>query len=108
MFFKGGKKYQTPSDVAIAVESFGGEFNAYTGDEVASYYVKCPPTHAIKALDVLADMMIHAQFPVDEMEREKLVVVQEIKMYDDNPQALVSQQWNQRYHGDNPYGWTIL
>ena len=108
MFFKGGKKYQTPSDVAIAVESFGGEFNAYTGDEIASYYVKCPPTHAIKALDVLADMMIHAQFPVDEMEREKLVVVQEIKMYDDNPQALVSQQWNQRYHGDNPYGRTIL
>ena len=46
MFFKGGKKYTTPAAVAQAVESFGGEFNAYTGDEIASYYVKCPPQHA--------------------------------------------------------------
>lgn len=108
MFFKGGKKYTTPGDVAQAVESFGGEFNAYTGDEIASYYVKCPPQHASSALDVLADMMIHAQFPQEEMEREKLVVVQEIKMYDDNPQALVAEQWNKRYYGDNAYGRSIL
>jgi len=52
---------------------------------------------------VLADMMIHAQFPTDELEREKLVVVQEIKMYEDNPQALVSEKRNTRYTGDNPY-----
>lgn len=108
MFFKGGKKYTTPSSVAIAVESFGGEFNAYTGEEIASYYVKCPPAHAHKALDVLSDMMIHAQFPTDELEREKLVVVQEIKMYEDNPQALVSEKRNARYTGDNPYGRSIL
>ena len=90
------------------MESFGGEFNAYTGDEIASYYVKCPPQHASSALNVLADMMIHAQFPQEEMEREKLVVVQEIKMYDDNPQALVAEQRNTWYHGDNAYGWSIL
>ncbi len=108
MFFKWGKKYQTPAAVAQAVESFGGEFNAYTGEEIASYYVKCPPAFATKALDVLADMMIHAQFPQEEMEREKLVVVQEIKMYDDNPQALVSEKRNTRYTGDNPYGRSIL
>jgi predicted Zn-dependent peptidase len=53
-------------------------------------------------------MMIHAQFPQEEMEREKLVVIQEIKMYDDNPQALVSEKRNTWYTGDNPYGWTIL
>lgn len=108
MFFKWGKTYTTPASVAQAVESFGGEFNAYTGEEIASYYVKCPPKNAAQALDVLADMMIHAQFPQEEMEREKLVVVQEIKMYEDNPQALVSEKRNTRYTGDNPYGWTIL
>lgn len=108
MFFKWWKKYTTPGAVAQAVESFGGEFNAYTGDEIASYYVKCPPQHASSALDVLADMMIHAQFPQEEMEREKLVVVQEIKMYDDNPQALVSEKRNTWYHGNNPYGRSIL
>lgn len=108
MFFKWGKTYTTPASVAQAVESFGGEFNAYTGEELASYYVKCPPAYARQALDVLADMMIHAQFPQEEMEREKLVVVQEIKMYEDNPQALVSEKRNTWYTGDNPYGWTIL
>ena len=108
MFFKWGKKYTTPASVAQAVESFGGEFNAYTGDEIASYYVKCPPQHTSKAIDVLSDMMIHAQFPQEEMEREKNVVVQEIKMYDDNPQALVGEQRNKRYHGDNAYGRSIL
>lgn len=108
MFFKGGKKYLTPASVAIAVESFGWEFNAYTGEEIASYYVKCPPSNVSQALDVLADMIIHAQFPQEEMEREKLVVVQEIKMYEDNPQALVAEKRNTRYAGDNPYGRSIL
>lgn len=108
MFFKGGKQFTTPASVAQAVESFGGEFNAYTGNEIASYYVKCPPQHTSQALTVLADMMIDAQFPQEEMEREKLVVVQEIKMYEDNPQALVAEQRNKRYYGDNAHGWSIL
>ena len=94
--------------MAIAVESFGGEFNAYTAEEIASYYVKCSPAHTLKAIDVIADMMVHAQFPSEELEREKLVVVQEIKMYDDNPQALVSEKRNTWYTGDNPYGRSIL
>jgi len=55
--------------------------------------VKCSPEHVAVALDVLADMMVHAQFPIPEMEREKQVVIQEIKMYEDNPQALVYQKW---------------
>ncbi len=108
MFFKGGKRYATPKIVAESIESFGGETNAYTGHEVASYYIKCPPQHTSKALDILADMIVDAQFPEEELEREKGVVVQEIKMYEDNPQALVSDKWNTRYFGDNPYGWTIL
>jgi len=45
------------------------------------------------AIDVLADMMVNAQFPVPELEREKQVVIQEIKMYEDNPQSLVYQRW---------------
>lgn len=108
MFFKWWKTYTTPAEVAQAVESFWWEFNAYTGEEIASYYVKCPPSNALQALDVLADMMIHAQFPQEEMEREKLVVVQEIKMYEDNPQALVSEKRNSWYTWDNPYWRTIL
>jgi len=47
----------------------------------------------LTAIDVLADMMVSAQFPLPELEREKQVVIQEIKMYEDNPQALVYQRW---------------
>ncbi len=111
LFFKGGKKYPTPKAVAEAVDKFGGEFNAYTGDEYAWYYVKCAPDFTHQAIDVLGDMMMNAQFPKEELEREKGVVIQELKMYEDNPMALVSQKWQQRYFGDNNYGrptiWTI-
>lgn len=108
MFFKWGKRYTTPKAVAQAVESFGWVFNAYTSNELASYYVKCPPQHTRKALDVLADMMINAQFPDEELQREKWVVIQEIKMYADRPQSLVGDKWQRRFYGDNPYGQTIL
>lgn len=108
MFFKGGKKYKTPKIVAETVDAFGGEFNAFTGDEYAGYYVKCAPQYAMKALDVLADMMLHAQFPVDEMEREKWVVIQEIMMYEDMPHRQVMEKRQERYYGDNSYGWTTL
>lgn len=108
MFFKGGKKYQTPADVAIAVERFGGEFNAYTSDEYAGYYVKCAPDFISQAADVLADMMVHARFAEEELEREKGVVLQEIAMYEDNPQRQVMTKWRERYIGDTSYGRPIL
>ena len=108
LFFKGGKKYPTPKSVAEALDSFGGESNAYTGDEYAGYYVKCAPEFVHRALDVLGDMMIHATFPAEELEREKGVVIQELKMYEDNPMAMVMQKWQRFYYGDNSYGWPII
>ncbi len=111
LFFKGGEKYPTPKAVAEAVDKFGGEFNAYTWDEYAWYYVKCAPEFTNQAIDVLGDMMMNAKFPKEELEREKWVVIQELKMYEDNPMALVSQKRQERYFGDNNYGrptiWTI-
>lgn len=97
LFFKGGKKYPTPKDVAEAVDKFGGEFNAYTGDEYAGYYVKCAPEFVPQAMDVLADMMNNPSFPKEELEREKGVVIQELKMYEDNPMAMVLQKWQTYY-----------
>lgn len=108
MFFKWGKKYKTPKIVAETVDAFGGEFNAFTGDEYAGYYVKCAPDYVPQALDVLADMMLHAQFPKEEMEREKGVVIQEIMMYEDMPNRLVMDKRQERYYGDNSYGRTTL
>lgn len=104
LFFKWGNKYPTPKSVAEAVDKFWGEFNAYTGDEYAGYYVKCAPEFINKAIDVLADMMNHAKFNTEEMEREKWVVIQELKMYEDNPMAMAMQKWQAYYLGDNSYG----
>ncbi len=108
LFFKWGKKYPTPKSVAETIDSFGGDFNAFTGGEYAGYYIKCAPEFVPKAMDVLSDMMINPQFPKDELEREKWVILQEIKMYEDNPQSRVRTKWNERYYGDNSYGWSTL
>lgn len=108
MFFKGGLKYRDPKTVAETVDAFGGEFNAYTGDENAGYYIKCAPQYVPTALDVLSDMLVNAQFPIEEMEREKGVIIQEIRMYEDMPQSQVVEKWQERYYGDNPFGWSTL
>lgn len=108
LFFKGGKKYTTPKAVAEAVDKFWWEFNAYTGDEYAGYYVKCGPQFVNKAIDVLGDMMMYARFGKEELEREKWVVIQELKMGEDNPMSLVAEKWQERYFGANSYGWSIV
>ena len=103
MFFKGGIKYPTPMSVAASVDAFGGEFNAYTSDEYAGYYVKSAPQHTYKALDILSDMIVDSQFPEAELEREKGVITQEIMMDNDNPWRNVRRRWAQRYKGDNSF-----
>lgn len=108
LFFKWGKKYPTPKSVAEALDKFGGESNAYTGDEYAGYYVKCAPEFINRAIDVLADMMNHAKFNPEELEREKWVVIQELKMYEDNPMAMAMQKWQGYYFGDNSFGRPII
>lgn len=108
LFFKGGDKYPTPKAVAEAVDKFWGEFNAYTGDEFAGYYVKCAPEFINRAIDVLADMMNNAKFNTEELEREKWVVIQELKMYEDNPMAMAMQKWQSYYLGDNSFGRPII
>ncbi len=104
LFFKWGKKYPTPKSVAEAVDKFGGEFNAYTADEYAGYYVKCAPEFVHQAIDVLSDMMLNPIFPKEELEREKWVVIQELKMYEDNPMAMAMQKWQNYYFWENSYG----
>lgn len=107
LFFKGWKKYKNPREVAEAVDNFGGTFNAFTGENYAGYYVKSAPEFVSKSVDVLWDMLVDAQFPKEELEREKWVVIQEIMMYQDEPYDLVSQKWQEYYYGDNSYGWPI-
>lgn len=108
MFFKGWKKYDNPIKVAQALDSIGWEFNAYTSDEYAGYYVKTAPEYIETSIDVLSDMLVNARFPLEELEREKGVIIQEVMMYEDLPQKLVYDKWKKYYYWDNSYWWSTL
>lgn len=108
MFFKWGKKYTTPKAVAEELDALWASYNAFTGEECAWYYIKVAPKYIHKATEVLSDMLVWSQFPKEEMEREKGVVIQEIMMYEDNPQRLVHDKWREWYYGESSYGRSIL
>ena len=108
MFFKWWVRYPTSQDVSRVIDEIGWEHNAYTSDDVASYYIKTAPEYVWLAIDVLSDMITNSQFPADELATEQWVVVQEIKMYEDNPARLIYSLRRKRYMGDNPYGRPVI
>lgn len=108
LFFKGGKKRSTPKAVAAAMDKIGANFNASTGDDTTNYYIKSAPQFASLGLEMLADMLIDAQFATEELEREKGVIIQELKMYEDNPISVVNEKWQRFFLGENSYGRPII
>jgi predicted Zn-dependent peptidase len=108
MFFKGTEKRPTARDIAAEVDSIGGEFNAFTGKEYTGYYVRCAAESRSLALDVLVDMIRHSKFDVDEIEREKGVIVEEMNMYFDSPRDYVDSIYESLLFGDQPLGWDVI
>lgn len=104
MFFKGGKKYKTTKDVSGAIDSIGGDFNAFTGKEYAGYFVKSASDQVEKSLDVLSDMLIHARFPKKEIEKERGVILEEYNMYQDTPMYQIGWDFERLIFGDQPLG----
>lgn len=105
MFFKGGKRYIIPKDVALAVDSIGGLMNAFTGKEYAGYYIKIASKHIEKAIDVLSDMLLNTKFNPIEIEKERGVILQEYNMYQDTPMYQVLWDFERLIYGDQPLGW---
>ncbi|MDD5751840.1 MAG: pitrilysin family protein [Candidatus Peribacteraceae bacterium] len=108
MFFKGGRKYQSTKDVSAAIEGVGGDFNAFTGKEYAGYYVKVAAEHIDLACDVLSDMLLHAVFPPEEIEKERGVIMEEERMYQDTPMYRAGWDFEQLLYGDHPLGWDTI
>src|SRR6056297_294182 len=79
MLFKGTES-RSSYDIAMSMESVGGYLNAFTSSEYTCYYSRCLNTQLDKALDVLSDMVLNPSFPEDEVEKEKKVVIEEMKM----------------------------
>jgi len=107
MFFKGGKRYPTPRDVAAAIDAVGGYSNAFTGEEYVGYYVKVPKDKVEVGFDVLSDMLLNAQFEPEGFERERGVILEEYNMYEDQPQSKVWDVYRDLMAGDQPMGWPI-
>ncbi|MBB6452873.1 putative Zn-dependent peptidase [Salirhabdus euzebyi] len=107
MFFKGTKN-RSARDIAEAFDAVGGQVNAFTSKEYTCYYAKVLDSHAEYALDILADMFFNSNFDPDEMEKEKKVVYEEIKMYEDTPDDIVHDLLSQATYGKHPLGYPIL
>ena len=107
MLFKGTPS-RSAEDIAQAIDSIGGQLDAFTAKEYASYYVKVLDQHLPLAVDILSDIVMHPAFQQVDIEREKKVVLEEIKMVEDTPDDLVHEMFTQSFWEGHPLGRPIL
>lgn len=85
LMFKGTKRRPKTIDISKELDRYGAEYNAYTGKDLTGYWVKIESGKIGVAVDLLHDMLFHSKFDAVEMRREKGVIIEEIKMYEENP-----------------------
>lgn len=107
LLFKGTPK-RSSRKLSEAIESQGGEMNAFTGNELTCYYATIPYEKAKTAFDVLSDMYYNASFDRAEMDRERTVIVEEINMYADRPDIVVQEKLEGLVWEGHPLGRPIL
>ncbi|MFT8871319.1 MAG: pitrilysin family protein [Sporolactobacillus sp.] len=107
MLFK-GTKTRNARQIAEAFDCVGGQVNAFTSKECTCYYAKVLEADASYAMTVLADMFFHSCFDGQDMEKEKQVIGEEIKMYEDTPDDLVHDLLSAVSFAHHPLGYPIL
>ncbi|HEY7792001.1 MAG TPA: pitrilysin family protein [Vicinamibacterales bacterium] len=107
MLFKGTSS-RSAEDIAQSIDSIGGQLDAFTAKEYASYYIKVLDEHLPLAVDILSDIVLHPAFNPEDLEREKKVVLEEIKMVEDTPDDLVHEMFTQSLWEGHPLGRPIL
>ena len=90
MLFKGTER-RSQLDITQAIEGRGGNFNAYTSEEGTAYFAHMPSEYMAEAIDIISDMYLNALIPDDEFMREREVVIEEIKMYQDEPDSVAAE-----------------
>lgn len=103
-FFKGTKSLPNSKDVAMAIENLGGSTNAFTSYDYTGYYIKVPKENYAKAIQIMSDMINNSLFPKEEIEKERGVIIEEIRMYEDIPMRKVSQEYMTDIFGSHPLG----
>ena len=107
MFFKGTKKLSA-KDIAFEIDSLGGELNAFTSRENTTFYVKVLDEYLEKGVELLTDVFLNSIFPEEDIEKEKKIIKEEIKMVEDTPDDYIHDLFNQTIWGHSELGQSIL
>jgi len=107
MVFK-GTQHRTAEEIARQVDSIGGNIDAFTAKECIGFSMKVLDEHLPIALDVLSDLVLNPVFDKEDITRERGVILEEIKMDEDNPDYLVHEIFTQNFWKDHPLGRPIL
>ncbi len=107
MFFKGSRKYPTAEQIATMVDGIGAINNAATDKEVTYYWIKSASKHISLSSDILSSMIKESLLSEEEIDREKGVIVEELRMYRDNPSRYIWNLYEALQFGDQPLGWDI-
>lgn len=108
MFYKGSKKYPDPFILTSTIESLGGIWNAFTSKDYTGYFIKATSEHFDIIVDILSDILLQPLFKEEEIEKEKGVIVEEINMYEDTPQSLVGDLFENLLYKGNPLGFDVI
>lgn len=104
LMFKGTKKRPTTLDISKELDSIGAEFNAYTAKDHTGYWIRASAAKLNLACDILSDMLFNSKFDKNEINREKGVIIEEIKMYEDQPMYYAEMLFEQLVFKGNTLG----
>ncbi|KOA20883.1 protease 3 precursor [Clostridium homopropionicum DSM 5847] len=107
MLFK-GTKTKSAKEIVECIEDVGGQLNAFTGKEATCFYIKILDTHLELALDILSDMLFNSLFLEEDIEKEKKVIIEEIKMNIDNPEDMLMDLYSKAAYGEDSLSLPIL
>src|SRR5438132_544856 len=104
LFFKGTRRRPSPKEIADAIEGVGGFVNASTDKELTAYWARVPSEHMALGLDVLFDIVTNSRLDPTDVERERMVILEELRMYQDQPQDHVQNLFEELIWPGHPLG----
>src|SRR5262249_3072907 len=99
-----GTETRSAREIALTVDSIGGQMDAFTSKEYTCFYAKVLDEHLPQAVDLLSDIVLRPLFDPDELERERKVIVEEIRMVEDAPEELVYDLFATHFFPGHPLG----
>lgn len=107
LMFKGTKRRPNTLAISQELDRYGAEYNAMTGKDCTTYYIKMDAAHTGLAIDLLHDMLFHSKYDKKELDRERGVIIEEINMYEDNPRMHIDDLMEEVLFPDSTLGWNI-